>query len=108
MKITTRLLIAGACVVLTVVAHGRVGTYSKGAWRCLQTGESQRKVDRDSVAEEPVSANPKEREVRKAKNTRYNTAGPILPLSDRKTRKSSLSKHGLLLTSFLPQRVRLS
>ena len=78
MKFTTSLLVAGACVVLTVVAHGQVGTYSKGVRQSLQTGESQRKVDRDIVAEEPESSNPKEREVRSAKNTRYNTGGADL------------------------------
>ena len=83
MKFTTSLLVAGACVVLTVVARGQVGTYSKGVRQSLQTGESQRKVDREIVAEEPEPSNPKEREVRRAKNTRYNTGGADLTVERR-------------------------
>lgn len=68
MKFVTSLLVAGACVVLTVVAQGQ----------SLQTSEAQRKVDGDIVAEEPEPSNPKEREGRRAKNRRYNTGGTDL------------------------------
>ena len=52
--------------------------YSKGVWQSLQSGESQRKVDSNIVAEESESSNAKERESRRAKNTRYNTGGSDL------------------------------
>ena len=78
MKVTISLLIAVTCLVLTVFAHGQVGKYSKGAWQSMQSGESQRKVDSDIIAEESESSNPKEREARRAKNTRYNTGGADL------------------------------
>jgi hypothetical protein len=61
--------------VLTVVVHGQISTYSKGARRSLQSSDSQRKVDSDIVGEESPSPNPNEREARRAKNTRYNTGG---------------------------------
>jgi hypothetical protein len=78
MKVTMSLLIAVTCLVLTVFAHGQVGKYSKGAWQSMQSGESQRKVDSDIIAEGSESSNPKEREARRAKNTRYNTGGADL------------------------------
>ena len=78
MKVTISLLIAATCLVLTVFAHGQVGKYSKGAWQSMQSGESQRKVDSDIIAEESESSHPKEREARRAKNTRYNTGGADL------------------------------
>ena len=71
MKFATSLLVAGACVVLTVVGYGQAGTYSK-------TSEAQRRVERDVVAEEPEPSNAKEREARRAKNRRYNTGGSDL------------------------------
>ena len=76
MKIS--LLIAVTCLVLTVFAHGQVSKYSKGAWQSMQSGQSQRKIDSDIIAEESESSNPNEREARRAKNTRYNTGGADL------------------------------
>lgn len=65
----TLLLVAGVLVLLTVVAQGQGGAYSK-------INEAQRK--RDVVVEEAESSNPKEREFRRAKNRRYNNGGSDL------------------------------
>lgn len=66
MNFATILLVAGVGVLLTVVAQGQAGAYSK-------TSEAQSK--RDAVAEEAESSNAKERELRRAKNRRYDAGG---------------------------------
>ena len=68
-KFTTNLLVASA---LTVVVQ------AQGVWQSLQASEAQSK--RDVVVEEAESSNPKERELRRAKNTRYNAGGADLTL----------------------------
>lgn len=65
----TLLLVAGVLLLLTVVAQGQGGAYSK-------INEAQRRID--AVAEEAESSNPKERELRRAKNRRYYNGGSDL------------------------------
>lgn len=61
--------------MLAVAAHVQRGARAEAVWRCSQAGESQNKVNSDTVAEESEPLNPKDREARRAKNTRYNAGG---------------------------------
>jgi hypothetical protein len=78
MRWTTRLLSVISCAVLAVAAHVQTGARAEAVWQSSQAGESQSKVESDMVSEESEPSDAREREVRRAKNTRYNTGGADL------------------------------
>jgi hypothetical protein len=81
MKFRRRLLVV---LALIVVPRVQPDVYLKAAPQSSPIPESQRSVDHDIVTEEPESSSAKEREVRRAKNTRYNAGGADLTVERHK------------------------
>ena len=80
MRFKRRWLVVCACIALIVTPRAQVCVYAKATPQSSPIAESQRRVGHVIVAEEPESSDPKEREVRRAKNTRYNAGGTDLTI----------------------------